>query len=192
MFISREIVCQRHWHRLATRHAGVAKLPDYLRIDKKGGNQTKNPLSLSAVQFGVHKSTDGPIENYCSCWCHLSKLKVAAPTPNLSEWVYTCRLQRTTPPLLFRMEFYSDQVIVFRMRRIYDHFIFRLSCSSTCNRIRSVHVNTSSLIHIVHFLLKGWIIPHSAASRDIDCPCYMYPKHIVWPCIFCWHKHKSI
>ena len=41
------------------------------------------------------------------------------------------------------MEFYSDQRIVFRLSRIYDNFLFRLSCSSTSNRIRIVHVNAA-------------------------------------------------
>ena len=52
------------------------------------------------------------------------------------------------------MELYSGQRIVFRFRRTYDHFLFRLSCSSTSNRIRSVHVNATCLIHITHFLLS--------------------------------------
>ena len=36
---------------------------------------------------------------------------------------------------------------VFRLRRIYDHFLFRLSCSSTSNRTGSVHVCKCGRIH---------------------------------------------
>ena len=81
VFFSREIVCQRRWRCLATRHAWVDKLPDYLRCVKKDVNLAKNPLSLTAVQFSVHKSTDGPIVNCCNCWCHLSKLKSSRTHP---------------------------------------------------------------------------------------------------------------
>ena len=35
VLISRGIVCQRHWRRLATEYAGVDKLPDYLQSDTK-------------------------------------------------------------------------------------------------------------------------------------------------------------
>ena len=35
VLISREIVRQRRWRRLATEDAGVEKLPDYLRSDTK-------------------------------------------------------------------------------------------------------------------------------------------------------------
>ena len=43
--ISREIVHQRHWRRLATEYAGVDELPDYLRSDTKDVKK----LSLTAV-----------------------------------------------------------------------------------------------------------------------------------------------
>ena len=52
-----------------------------------------------------------------------------------------------------------------------------------CNTVRST-------LHIFSFPSpvvaweKGWDVPHSAASRETDFPCYMYPKHIVWPCLF--------
>ena len=81
VLFSTEIVSQKRWRCLATGHAGVDILPDYLRSDKKDVNQAKNPLFLTAVQFGVHKSTDGPIANYCNCWCHLSKLKSSRTHP---------------------------------------------------------------------------------------------------------------
>ena len=53
-----------------------------------------------------------------------------------------------------------------------------------------------SLIHITHFTLcrcglwkmNGWNVPHSSASWDTHCPCYMHPKHIIWPCFFKQHK----
>ena len=44
-----------------------------------------------------------------------------------------------------RMEFYSDQRIVIWLTRLCDHFLFRLSRSSTSNRIRSLHVNAASV-----------------------------------------------
>ena len=78
---SREIVRKRRWRRLETGRAGVDNWPDYLRSNKKDLNQAKNPLSLAAVKFRMHKSTDWPIAKYCSCWCHLSKLKSSHPHP---------------------------------------------------------------------------------------------------------------
>ena len=93
----------------------------------------------------MHKSTDGPIPNYCNYWCHLSKIKSSRTQPNLNKCIHVdySGLHHLFIPL-FRMEFYSDQRIVFRLRRIYDHFLFQLSCSSTSNQIRSVHVNSAS------------------------------------------------
>ena len=41
-----------------TGRAGVDKSPDYLQSVKRDVNQAKNPLSLTAVKFGMHKSTD--------------------------------------------------------------------------------------------------------------------------------------
>ena len=109
VLISREIVCQRGWRCLATGHAGVDKWLDYLRSDKKDVNQAKNPLSLTAVNFDVHKSTDGPIANYYSCWCHLSELKSSRTHPKqIRISVYmSITADYTTSSIPIR-ELYSD------------------------------------------------------------------------------------
>ena len=51
VLFSREIVRQRRWRCLATGHAGVDKLADYLWNDKKDVNQAKKQISLTAVNF---------------------------------------------------------------------------------------------------------------------------------------------
>ena len=56
-----------------TRSLGLISYRTTCRVLIKTWTRQKNPLSLTAVKFGVHNSTDGPIANYCSCWCNLSK-----------------------------------------------------------------------------------------------------------------------
>ena len=83
MLFSREIVCQRRCRCLATGLAGVDQLSDYLQSVKKDVNQAKNPLSLTAVQFGVHKSTDG--RTTATADAISLSYKGASATPNQSE-----------------------------------------------------------------------------------------------------------
>ena len=123
---SREIVRKRRWRRLETGRAGVDNWPDYLRSNKKDLNQAKNPLSLAAVKFRMHKSTDWPIAKYCSCWCHLSKLKNPPQTnrnkcihvdysglhqPYYSAWNYIPIRELYSDWAVYRIIFYSDWAV---------------------------------------------------------------------------------
>ena len=96
--------------------------------DTKDVNQAKKKSAFLDSGQLLHKNTDGPKPQTNQNKCMQNKCIYA----DYSGLI---------PPLLFRMEFYSNQKIVFRMRHIYDHFLFRLSCSSSSIRNRSVHVN---------------------------------------------------
>jgi hypothetical protein len=141
VLIRREIVRKRRWRCLATGHAGV-KWPYYLQINNKEVNQAKNPISLTAVNFCVHKSTDWQIANYCSCCCHLSKLKSSRTHPKpIGISVYMSIIaDYTTSSITHGIVFWSENCIPIDAY-IWSFFFSRLSCSSTSNRIRSVHVN---------------------------------------------------
>ena len=54
--------------------------------------------------------------------------------------------------------------IIFRseLSRVYDNFLFRLSCFSTSNRIRSVHVNTA--VYRSHCNIKIHTVAHIHTS----------------------------
>jgi hypothetical protein len=156
VLFSREIVCQRRLRCLATGDTGVDKLSDYLRSVKKDVNQAKNPLSLTAVQFGVHESTDGPIANYCNCCCHLSKLKSSRTHPkSIGISVYMSIIVDYTTALLFRMEIYSNQRIVFRLAAFtWTHTSVCLSELGGPCRHRRISDTFSDSILMVNFNIK--------------------------------------
>ena len=68
MLISREIVCQRRWRRLATGHAGVDKLPDYSQSVKKDTNKHHSFLVLKNVHLNCFYVWLHAIDRHCWSW----------------------------------------------------------------------------------------------------------------------------